>query len=466
MELNAEHSSLQRQGVLEIPSERLDRSEYSLIELKDTVTRLLVRIDRLLNLTVNTIIHHPRFQKLEADWRSVTYLCHEKARYSNQRKIKIKLLDISFAMLAKDLGKVLDYEQSETYKKIYEDEYDRPGGEPYSLLLGSYKIQLKRRKGVAISDIEVLRLLSKIAADSFAPFICNAKPEFFGIDCFTELHPNVKLKELLKQNEYVEWNSLRAEKESRYLGCVVPDVLMRKKYQKGLYNHQLLFEETIDNEQQRLWANGCYAFAAVTMRAFAEYGWFVTIRGMQQDKVGGGMIDGLPYESNREYQIEIPPVRGWIQEKQSRALEASGFIPITIIKHTPYLLLQSNYSVFAVGEQDTDSNKLSSMLQYMLCVSRFAHYIKVISRQKVGRFISEDECEQYLERWLRQYVSASQSTSMELKAKYPLRAAEIKVSSKRNSPGSFECQMVIEPHYQLDGIESKISFTTEIKNSE
>lgn len=465
MELNSSNSQAPQQGLL---SPRLKQRPVAVPDLRhieDVITRLVVQIDELLNKAVNDILHHPKFQKLEADWRAVNYLCHEKGRYSNKRKLKIKLLDVSFQALAKDLGKVLDYEQSEIYKKVYEGEYDRPGGEPFSLLIGSYKIQLKRRAGL-ISDIEVLKLMGKIGAASFAPFICNTKAEFFGIDSFTGLHPNLKLKELFKQREYREWNSLRQEAESRYLGCVIPEILIRKRYQRNLYNNQLLFEETIEDERQRLWANGCFAFAAVTMRAFAEYGWYVTIRGMKRDQVGGGMVDGLPYEENPDLVIKVPPVSAWIQERQARALEVCGFIPITIIKHTPYLLFQGNYSIFEVKEKDTTSSKLSGMLQYILCVSRFAHYIKVISRQKIGKFLSEEECEQYLERWLRQYVSASQSTSMELKAKYPLRAAQIKVSTKRNSPGSFECQMMIEPHYQLDGIESKISFTTEIKNSD
>jgi len=466
MELNANSAAEQQQGVLEPYRKQGKPDLIAHLDIRDTITRLIVRIDQILNKAINKILHHPEFQKLESDWRAIDYLCREKARYANKRKIKIKILDISFPTLAKDLGKVLDYEQSELYKKIYEGEYDRPGGEPFSLLLGSYKTQLKRRPGIAISDVEVLRQLGKIASAAFAPFICNTKAEFFGIDSFTDLHPNLQLKELLKQPEYREWNSLRAENESRYLGCVVPEILIRKRYGRELYNNKLLFEEIIESEQQRLWAKGIYALAAVTMRAFAEYGWFVTIRGMQKGQVGGGMVDSLPYERNEKHQIKVPPISAWIQEKQSRALESNGFIPMTIIKQTPYLLFQSNYSVHAVGEQATSSEKLAGMLQYILCVSRFAHYIKVISRQKVGKFLNEEECEQYLERWLRKYVSASESTSMELKAKYPLRAAQIRVSSKRNSPGSFECKMMIEPHYQLDGIESKISFTTEIKNSE
>lgn len=465
MELNSSNPQAPPQG---LPSPQLKQRPVAVPDLRrieDLITHLVVHIDELLNKAVNDILHHPRFQKLEADWRAVSYLCHEKGRYTNKRKLKIKLLDVSVPTLAKDLGKVLDYEQSEIYKKVYEGEYDRPGGEPFALLIGSYKIQLTRRAGM-ISDVEVLKLMGKIAAASFAPFICNTKAEFFGIDSFTGLHPNLKLKDLLKQREYGEWNNLRKEAESRYLGCVIPEVLIRKRYQRNLYNNKLLFEETIDHERQRLWANGCFAFAAVTMRAFAEYGWYVTIRGLKYDKVGGGMVDGLPYEENPDLVIKIPPISAWIQERQARALEACGFIPITIIKHTPFLLFQSNYSIFEVKEQDSTSNKLAGMLQYILCVSRFAHYIKVISRQKIGKFLSEEECEQYLEKWMRQYVSASQSTSMELKAKYPLRAAQIKVAAKRNSPGSFECQMMIEPHYQLDGIESKISFTTEIKNSD
>ena len=40
----------------------------------------------------------------------------------------------------------------------------------------------------------------------------------------------------------------------------------------------------------------------------------------------------------------------------------------------------------------------------MMCVSRFAHYLKVMARDTVGTFMEQKDCEEWLNKWIGNYV--------------------------------------------------------------
>ncbi|MCK4708810.1 MAG: type VI secretion system contractile sheath large subunit, partial [Gammaproteobacteria bacterium] len=88
-----------------------------------TIHRSIAEIDHLINDQVNAIIHQPQFQKLEASWRGLWYLA---VQADGTRNIKIKLLDISWAEVSRDISRSLDFDQSQLFKKIYNDEYGTP----------------------------------------------------------------------------------------------------------------------------------------------------------------------------------------------------------------------------------------------------------------------------------------------------------------------------------------------------
>ncbi|MFO0949002.1 MAG: hypothetical protein U1D30_24345 [Planctomycetota bacterium] len=110
----------------------------------------------------------------------------------------------------------------------------------------------------------------------------------------------------------------------------------------------------------------------------------------------------------------------------------------------------------------TVNARISAMLQYMLCVSRFAHYLKVIGRDKVGSFGEASEVEDFLHRWIQQYVTMDENASLEIKAEYPLREARIEVRERPGKPGNYMCVAHLRPHFQLDELVASVRLVTEL----
>jgi type VI secretion system protein ImpD len=106
------------------------------------------------------------------------------------------------------------------------------------------------------------------------------------------------------------------------------------------------------------------------------------------------------------------------------------------------------------------------MLQYMLCVARFAHYLKVIARDKVGSFGGPAECEEYLYRWLLGYTTSNDEAGLEDKAKYPLREARLQIREAPGKPGSYLCVVHLRPHFQLDQVHTAVRLATELAPSQ
>ena len=110
----------------------------------------------------------------------------------------------------------------------------------------------------------------------------------------------------------------------------------------------------------------------------------------------------------------------------------------------------------------TANARLSAMLQYILCASRFAHYLKVMIRDQVGSFTSPEAIEDRLNKWLVGYVVANDSASPETKARYPLREGKAQVREIDGKPGSYQCTVFLRPHFQLDQVSAGIRLTTQL----
>ena len=146
--------------------------------LTQTFNKAIAAIDEKLSKQLSAIMHHEDFQKLEGSWRGLNYLVKNSETSST---LKIRVLNVSKKELHKDLTKAVEFDQSQTFKKIYESEFGTPGGEPYGALIGDYEF------GKGTEDLEILQSMSNVAAASFAPFIAAANADMFGLSSFGEL---------------------------------------------------------------------------------------------------------------------------------------------------------------------------------------------------------------------------------------------------------------------------------------
>ena len=438
-------------------------------EIIGLIQSSIATIDHMINEQLNVIIHHHKFQKLESSWRGLKYLTKQT---NESKNIKIKLLDISWAEIVKDMARAIEFDQSQLFQKIYSEEYGTPGGEPYGVLLGDYEISHRPSARHPHDDISTLECLSEVAAAAFAPFITSASSELFGLDNFSALELPLKLETIFNHNEYIKWRAFRDKVDSRFIGLTLPRMIMRRPYRTTPGNHKGIFfyerSSNTDNDNS-LWGNACYAFGGILLREFNNIGWFGHIRGVPRNHVGGGLITNLStnyFDTDSDYLVHKPLAEVIVTDNLERELSDLGFMPFCQCYNMPFAAFYSNQSAhkpphFSTKEANINA-KLSAMLQHILCASRIAHYIKVIIRDKVGSFMSADDCQAYLGKWIYKYTTGQEDMDWEEQARYPLREASVKVNEHPTKPGEYLCSIQLRPHYQLDQMISELELVTEL----
>lgn len=442
--------------------------------------RVLSEIDSRIASTLNAILHHPRFQALESAWRGVYHLVHTRSDYDERMAIKIKLLHITWDELARDVTRAIEFDQSNIYQRLYSDEFDMPGGEPFGVVLANYQVSHKVHPGALADDVTVLRETSAIAAAALCPFIFGADAKLFGLDAFAEISPTLDLENLFQQAEYTAWRTLRAQENSRFLGVVVPATLMRLPYlPDGSRNDPIVFQEQTDTLEDYLWGNACFAFGGILIRAFANTGWFADIRGGEHAFGEGGVVRFLKYAPHvlgpglQNFPIDFTRAATQVRfdDVMERKLAQQGLVPLCSYAGFGVSVFYSNSSLHladthVASEIHAINARMSAMLQYILCAARFGHYIKVIGREKVGSVVSAEDCQRIFQNWLNQYTTASEAGSESLKAKYPLGESHVKISQVPGRIGIFNCVIHLKPHFQLDQLISSIQIVTELSVSD
>ena len=423
----------------------------------------VAELDRLISEQLSEVMHAPEFQALEGAWTGLHYLCKQTSTGTQQ---KIKLFNASKRDLVKDFKTAIDFDQSALFKKVYEEEFGTFGGAPFGTLIGQYEISRQPE------DMYFIDQMSHIAAAAHAPFIASASPQLFGLDSYIELGKPRDLAKVFDTVEYAKWKSFRESEDSRYVGLALPRFLGRLPYNPidGEVTEGFNFVEEVDgtNHDKYLWCNAAFAFAARLTSAFENHGWCAAIRGVE----GGGLVEDLPTHTFRTDDGEVAlkcPTEVAITDRREKELSDLGFIPLVHCKNTDYAAFFGAQSAQKARKYDTDSANanasLSAQLQYMFAVSRIAHYMKAMMRDKIGSFASASNVQSHLQRWIDQYVTADDSASQETKAQFPLREASIEVSEVPGRPGVYRAVSFIRPHFQLDELSVSLRLVAELPQS-
>jgi type VI secretion system protein ImpC len=406
----------------------------------------IAQIDHLISLQLNEVLHHPAFQKLEASWRGLRYLLDHS---ETGESLKIKVMNCSKKDLLRDLQRASEFDQSAMFKKVYEEEYGIFGGHPFGALIGDYEI------GKGPEDMEFLEKVSQVASAAHAPFLTAASPSLFNMDSFTELSSPRDLAKIFDTTEYAKWKSFRNSDDSRYVGLTVPHILMRQPYGKNERPvDEFDYEEAVDgtDHNKYLWGNAAWALGARVTESFAMYNWCASIRGVE----GGGKVEGLTVHNFTTDEGDVAmkcPTETAITDRREKELADLGFIPLVHCKNTDYAAFFSVQSCQKAKKYDTEAAtanaRLATNLSYILAVSRFAHYLKAMMRDKIGSYMSRNECDSYLNRWIKGYVVDS-SAPMESKARCPLSEARVDVVEVPGKPGAYRAVAFLKPHFQLE----------------
>ena len=422
--------------------------------LQRTFDGAIALIDQKLSAQLNAIIHHPRFLQLEGTWRGLNYLVMNS---ETGTALKLRVSNISKRELNRDLTRAVEFDQSQLFKQIYENEFGIAGGEPYGALIGDYEWTAHP------DDIETLRLVSQVAAAAFAPFISGVGARMFGFQEWPELSKPRDLAKIFETQEYTKWRSLRDSEDARFVNLVMPRVIARLPYGAATKPiDEFAYEEApFDSAGAALamkhgeycWMNAAYVMGARLTDAFAKTGFCTAIRGAEN----GGKVENLPYHvftsDDGDLDAKCPSEIG-ITDRREKELSDLGFLPIVHYKNTDYSVFFGAQSIQKPKKYDrpaaTANAALSARLPYLMATSRFAHYLKVIARDWIGSFMEATDAERRMNRWINNYVNSNESAGPEMKARFPLREARVEVSEIPGAPGSYNAIAYLRPWLQLE----------------
>jgi len=395
----------------------------------------IAQIDHLLSIQLNEIMHHAAFQKLEGSWRGLKYLMDNSETGVG---LKIRVMNASKKELLRDIEKAPEFDQSALFKKIYEEEYGVFGGAPFGALVGDFE------------------------------FVSAAAPDLFNLESYTALDAPRDLAKIFDSTEYAKWKSFRQSEDSRYVALTLPRTLGRLPYGAETKPiDEFRYEEHVDgtDHSKYLWMNASYALASKMTQSYSLYGMCVAMRGVE----GGGLVEGLPahtFATDEGDQALKCPTEVPITDRREKELADLGFVPLVHCKGTDYAAFFSVQSCQKAKTYDTDSAnanaRLSTQLPYIMAVSRFAHYLKAMMRDKIGSFMSREEAERFLNRWITRYVTPDDSASPATKAERPLREARIDVSEVPGKPGVYRAVAFLRPHFQLDELTVSLRLVAEL----
>ncbi len=435
------------------------------------VDRLIALIDAAISRQVDAIVHAPAFQALEAAWRGLALLARTAA---HGRQVRLRVLDASWQEVCRDIDQAVEFDQSHLFRLIYSDEVGTPGGQPFGMIVADYTVSHRvgpsRARGT--DDVAALRGLAAIAAAAFCPMVMAASPLLLGLDRFGEIGAGFDLGNALDGLSHARWRALRSQEDTRFIGLVAPRVLLRSTWEPDSRSRIDGFryaEDAGPDGEGLLWGNPAFVFAVAVIRRFDESGWFADLRGAPQDRIAGGLVPDLPafvFDTDAHGIAAQPPLEVRMTGVQEQTLSDLGLVPVSAAPYSTALLFNSNASLHAPPSFDrveaTWNARISSMLQYMLCVSRFAHFLLMMMRDRVGSFAGAGDVQRQLNAWLAGYCLGSDGATDDMRARYPLRDAGVEVNEISGRPGALGCTIRLQPHFQLDSIATSFRLVTEI----
>jgi type VI secretion system protein ImpC len=429
---------------------------------KDVETNIkfwIAELDKKLSAQLNEIMHSQEFQRLEATWRGLHYMVSNSETGTS---LKIRVLNVKKQDLLKDLEKAVEFDQSTLFKKVYEEEYGQLGGEPYGMLIGDYEFSRHP------DDINLLKLVSNVAAAAHAPFVAAADPKMFNLDSFNELANPRDLAKIFQGVEYASWRSFRESEDSRFVALTMPRVLSRLPFGENFKRiEEFNFEEAVDGKDpsKYLWMSAAWAYAVRITDAFAKYGWFAKIRGVE----GGGRVEGLPVHTFPTDDGDVAmkcPTEIAISDRREFELSNLGFLPLLHAKNRDFAVFmgaQSCQKAKTYFDSAANANaELSAKFNYILNTSRFAHYLKVMARDKIGSAMELADVDRWLNEWINNYVCDPTIAGEETKAKFPLAEAKVEVREVKGKPGWYEAVAYLRPHYQLETLSASMRLVAEV----
>jgi type VI secretion system protein ImpC len=366
--------------------------------MSDAVSTALVdtaiaKIDAQLSLVVDAVLHHPSFQRLEAAWRGLAYVVREVPFEQN---VRIEFCHVSRDELQRDITESAALTRSWLFRTVYSAEYGQFGGTPFAALIVDYAV------GASPSDVAMLRGVAGIAAMAHAPAFVAAAPSLLQLESFIDVQFATDLAATFEGAGRIAGNALREIEDSRYVGVLAPRILMRAPHVDAASS--FVYDERVASTADRLWGSPAFAFAVRLAKVFAAHRSYLGLldRAGERPPVLEEHATLGPFAPKPTIEVVLSPrVERMLTDL---GLIALGYDLVTsqlVFRAAPSLQRPRQFGSSEGGEAATLNFFLGTRFPYILLASRFAHYLKIIERERVGATSSRIETERELNDWLR-----------------------------------------------------------------
>lgn len=436
--------------------------------LRGALDRDIAALDAKISRQVDAVLCHPRLTRLEGSWRGLAWLVQHVPQTGS--RVQVKVLSARWNEICRDLERAVEFDQSQLFKKVHEEQFGMAGGEPFGLLACDYEVRHRPSRENPTDDVAAIQGLAGIAAASFAPMLLGASPDLFGLGSFADMTPSFDPAAALQSSEHQRWRQSLAREDLRFVAVALPRVLGRAPWADDSSRvDRFRYLSCAPSAAGRVWTSAVYGFASVAVRAFDRYSWPAEVRGADvASDPGGGVLEDLPFERFASDLPFEPPARAPLElaltDEQENQLGEAGLVALAALEGLSEACFGSLPSLHKPPRQRTEiadaNQRISAQFNTLLCVSRFAHCVKMMGRDMIGSFMDPADVEKRLQDWLNGYVSGG-ILSAETTAKYPLLDAKVEVRERRGQAGVFNCTVHLRPQHQLDDVGASFRLVTE-----
>ena len=302
---------------------------------EDEQSALISAVDTATSQLMRRILHHRKFQELEAAWRGLFFFVR---RADTSTELKIYVADASKEDLASDLKSGDSLESTKLYKALVRETIETPGGEPWAFVGGNYAFES------TVEDVAALMRISKICAVAGAPFVAHMRPDVLGVHSL-DAHPDSsKWKTGTDSDAAKLWFALRGQAESQYLGMTIPRFLARLPYGAETDPAETFAFEEFDGEpvhDQYCWANACFVSALLHAQSYSRSGWTDMGQRLIQD------AEGLPvhvYKSAGDT-VHKPCAEVQMTDRGVEKLMEFGLTPLISYRATDRIKIARHQSI-------------------------------------------------------------------------------------------------------------------------
>lgn len=406
---------------------------------------LVAAIDQRIADQLDAILHAPAFQRLEAAWRGIAFVVD---RMDPGENLGVALWNVTSTELHEDVDTAPAITRTACFRWIYTEEYGQYGGTPYAAVLVDHAF------GPGVTDTATLRGLAAIAAMAHAPVFVGASPSLLGVRSYKEIASLRDLSALRDDSRLARFRALRDLEDARYLGVVLPRMLLRPAWRASV--REALYEERVESDEHALFGSAVYAWATRLASAFVRERWCFDVVGATGGKVE---IPAVSCSQTLGRGFPLPALDVLLSERAEAALAALGFVCLcpdgadggATFVSAPTVRRPGRFGDSALGRAATLDDALGAQFPYLFIACRIAHYVKVLQRDLLGGAASVRDVQASLNAWIGDLVVDMNTVSPALRARYPLRKAQIEVVEAEGQPGWFRTELKIQPHLRYMG---------------